>query len=310
MGVTLVTGGTGFLGVHVARSLAERGEDVLVSYRRGFRVPRLLADFMGSRVKAVRCDVLDFPEIVRTIQNNGVRGIVHAANISPYEGSLYQMAKTNIEGTINLLEAASIGHVQKVTYVSSGSVSRTEEESVPIHSDMPISAHKKIGEILSLFYGREFAFPVSIVRPHFIYGPYCMAELTSPLAIINMVEGAATGKPVDLPHINPAAKLDLIHAQDCGNAISLIHLAAKPQHQVYLLSGEKTMTFRDLAKTIKDIVPGSAINLGVEHDGGKGESVPFRYETTRLHTEFGYKHIYPLREGLAQYIKWYQDGQQ
>jgi len=126
-----------------------------------------------------------------------------------------------------------------------------------------------------------------------------------------MVEGAASEKPVDLPHINPAAKLDLVHARDCGNAISLIHLAENPQHQVYLLSGEKTVTFAELAETIKDIVPGFAVALGpVEHDGGKRESAPFRYETTRLHTEFGYKHIYPLKEGLAQYIQWYQEGQQ
>ena len=84
MGTVLVTGGAGFLGKHVARSLADAGEQVVITYRRYFTAPQLLSDIMESKVKAARCDVTDLPELSRVIRDYGVDSIVHLANTNNY----------------------------------------------------------------------------------------------------------------------------------------------------------------------------------------------------------------------------------
>lgn len=154
MGTVLVTGGAGFIGKYIARSLADAGEQVVITYRRYFSAPGLLADVMESRVKAARCDVLDLPELTRVIRDHEIDSIVHAAHISNYEGTIYQAMQTNVLGTINVMEAAAIGSVKKVTYISSVGVQGSESESIPISSPAVgvVTPSKKVGEVLSLYY--------------------------------------------------------------------------------------------------------------------------------------------------------------
>ena len=49
MGTTLVIGGTGSLGIHLGRTLADAGEEVVMTYRRTFHPPELLTDIMGGK---------------------------------------------------------------------------------------------------------------------------------------------------------------------------------------------------------------------------------------------------------------------
>ncbi len=85
MGTVLVTGGAGFLGKYVARSLADAGEQVVITYRRYFQVPQLFSDVMESRVKAVRCDIMDLPELSRVIRDHGVDSIINAVVVNNYD---------------------------------------------------------------------------------------------------------------------------------------------------------------------------------------------------------------------------------
>ncbi|MEK7354542.1 MAG: NAD-dependent epimerase/dehydratase family protein, partial [Chloroflexota bacterium] len=250
MGTVLVTGGAGFLGKYVARSLADAGEKVLITYRRYFSVPRLLADIMESRVKAVRCDVTDLPQLVRVIRDHGVDSIVHLAHISNYEGTIYQMAQTNVMGTINVLEAAAIGSVKRVTYMSVGGVKATsgETESVPIASPASSNAGPaKCGEVLSLYYGATFGISVVIVRggSGSFWGPYDESLIHTLLR--NTIEASAMGKPIDLPHVGREDRLSLIYARDMAAGVSLLHLAPKLQHVVYVIPGGIETSWGEMA---------------------------------------------------------------
>ena len=88
MGAVLVTGGTGFIGIHTAKALADSGNQVVVTYRRTFQPPRLVAGLMDSSIKALRCDALDIPELMKIVRDNQVESIIHFTHISNYEGSI------------------------------------------------------------------------------------------------------------------------------------------------------------------------------------------------------------------------------
>jgi len=317
MGTVLVTGGTGFIGRHTARSLADAGEQVVVTYRRSFRVPQLFSDVIGSRVKAVRCDALDLPEFYRVICDHGVESIVHFTHISLYEGTLYQAMQTNVLGTVNMMEAAAFGSVKKVTYISSGGATTgpegysvgAEDEIVPIASAAGnvVSPSKKAGEVLSLFYGATFGIPVIIVRPGGnSYGPYSESEMDHTKVLRGILEEVLKGKPVDLPHVGKDYQFHLTYVRDMAAGISLVHKAPRNQYRVYCITEEKPTSWGEIAEVIKELVPGSTIKFGRSTLPTRVQPLP---EELRITSEFGFKPKFGLKEGLREYIEWYKNGQ-
>ena len=317
MGTVLVTGGAGFLGKYIARSLADAGDKVLITYRRSFSTPRLLADIMESKVKAVRCDVTDLPELVRVIRDHGVDSIVHAANISNYEAPIYTCLQTNIAGTINVLEAAAIGSVKKVTYISSSSIatshgpdgSATEVESESVNIVSPpvgvVSPSKKVGEVMSLYYGATFGFQVAIVRPGLIYGPYGEGGVRNLKELREVMEGVTAGKPVNLPDIGKDDPVGLVYVRDVGACTALVHRAPKNQHRVYYIAEDKPSSWKEIEAIVKESVPGAKITFGKSSQPARNRALP---EKLNMLSEFGFKPKYGIREGLRELIEWYQSG--
>ena len=316
MGTVLVTGGAGFLGRYIARGLADKGEQVMITYRRSFRTPEVLSDVMGSRVKAVRCDVLDFPELARIIRDNNVDSIVHAAHVSNYEATIFSCLQTNIVGAINVMEAASMARVKKVTYISSSSIAMhgpadssigLESEQVPIVSapTSVVSPSKKIGEVLVNYYGATFGFGVAIIRPGLIYGPYTDTEIGSPGTLKVILEGVIAGKPVSLPDISKNEKVSMVYVRDVAECVALAHEAPKNQHRVYSIDADRTTTWEEIDRIIKDSIPGAKITFGKPNQPPRARDLP---ENLNITSEFGFKPGFGIKEGLREIIDWYQKG--
>ena len=105
----LVTGGLGVIGVRVVRKLLERGiQPVVYDFRPDFW---LMPDLVG-RFEFVAGDVTDFGSVNRVVRDQHIERIVHlAAFIDPDMGKLaFRSFNVNTLGTVNLLEAARLGH--------------------------------------------------------------------------------------------------------------------------------------------------------------------------------------------------------
>jgi dihydroflavonol-4-reductase len=110
---TLLTGGTGFIGSHVARLLLERGDDVRVMVRQGARVDAL----EGLDVKAVQADILDRRSVRRAMR--GVERLFHIAGTTSLVAPRARVMAVNVEGTRIVLEEALRAEVKGVVYTSS-----------------------------------------------------------------------------------------------------------------------------------------------------------------------------------------------
>jgi dihydroflavonol-4-reductase len=171
---TLVTGASGFLGSHVARLLAERGEHVRVLLRATSQT-RLLEDLAVERASG---DLRDATSLAKALA--GVRIVYHvAADYRLWARDPREIYESNVQGTRNLLEAAKRANVEKFVYTSTvGTI------AVPRHGALPdentitsiqemIGAYKR-SKWLAEQEARQAAasgLPVVIVNPTTPVGP-------------------------------------------------------------------------------------------------------------------------------------------
>ena len=109
----LLTGATGLIGSHIARLLAERGDDIRVTVRASSNLEALV----GLDVEKVRADILDRPAIRRALR--GVERVFHAAGTANLALSRARTFAINVEGTRIVLEEALRARVDRVVYTSS-----------------------------------------------------------------------------------------------------------------------------------------------------------------------------------------------
>src|SRR5579872_7472152 len=171
---TLVTGASGFLGGHVVRLLAERGERVRVLLRPASQT-RLLE---GLAVERVWGDLRDPASLEKALA--GVSTVYHvAADYRLWARDPREIYESNVQGTRNLLEAARRAQVGKFVYTSTvGTVAVPRDgvlpdESVVTSVDEMIGAYKR-SKWLAEQEARQAAaagLPVVIVNPTTPVGP-------------------------------------------------------------------------------------------------------------------------------------------
>jgi nucleoside-diphosphate-sugar epimerase len=168
--VVLVTGGGGFLGGAIIRSLVENGETVRSFSRR--RYSRL--DTLG--VEQVQGDLCDADAVAQAC--SGVEVVFHTAAKAGVWGSYQEYYQPNVVGTRNLIRACRTSGVQRLIHTSSPSVvfdgrdMEGVDESVPypdaFHASYPRS--KAIAE-QSVLEAAARGLPAVVLRPHLIWGP-------------------------------------------------------------------------------------------------------------------------------------------
>ena len=166
----LVTGGGGFLGGAIVRSLIARG-DTVRSLSRGDH-PALCA----SGVEHVRGDVADPAAVQRAV--DGCELVFHVAAKAGIWGPYADYYRSNVTGTRNVIAACRACGVRRLVYTSSPSVvfdgrdMEGVDESVPYprHYDAPYPATKAEAERL-VRAANEAALATVALRPHLIWGP-------------------------------------------------------------------------------------------------------------------------------------------
>lgn len=118
----LITGGSGYLAKGLVKPLLEGGADRICLYSRGeYAQARMRAEFKDDpRLRWFIGDVRDRDRLEWAMES--VQHVIHAAALKRIETGAYnpgEMAKTNVDGTVNVIEAARRAKVQKVLLVSS-----------------------------------------------------------------------------------------------------------------------------------------------------------------------------------------------
>ena len=196
----LVTGGAGFIGSNFVRYVLSKYPSYRVitldklTYAGNLDNLSDLEDNPNCRF--VKGDVCD-SDLVNRIVGDGLDAIVHFAAESHVDRSLlnsHPFVRTNVEGTLVLLEAAVRQKVKRFVHISTdevyGDLSGTDAHSV--ETDMlaprsPYAATKAAAEHLVFSYGISHALDVVVTRGSNTYGPYQYPEKIVPLFITNAI---------------------------------------------------------------------------------------------------------------------------
>jgi NAD dependent epimerase/dehydratase len=174
---TLVTGGCGFIGSHLVERLAREGANVRVLDRYGVLPPWDGEYRASAQIDLYLGDVTD-PYFTRAA-TEGVDVVFHLAALIGIPYSYVAPAhyvRTNVEGTLAVLEAVRLESVQRLIHTSTSEVygsARYEpmDEAHPLSAQSPYAATKIGADQLALSYFDAFELPVAILRPFNTYGP-------------------------------------------------------------------------------------------------------------------------------------------
>lgn len=314
MGAILVTGGAGFLGSHLVRALAQRGDGVVAYDIACTGMPPSLADLEG-KIAAVDGDVTDLAHLCRTIQQYRIDRIIHAAAISSMLPSIQRPAlavQVNIAGSMNVLEAMRLFAIERCLHISSEEAyGEALADPIPeghlLEPLTPYGATKVAVEHLGRAYGRFFGTRMFHVRTSYVYG----AGLPRARPPRTFIADALAGRPTVLPQ-GADQRADHTYIRDLVAGTLALLDCPEPHHDAYNIAGGHGTALKKLAALVQDLIPGARIELGpgpLEYVPGVSYPRKGALDIRRARQDFGYSPRYDLRRGLAEYIAWFKRGQ-
>ena len=225
-----VTGAGGFIGSHLAEELARQGADVtaMIHYNAlGSWGNLRFADAEARKsMKVVAGDISDSDFIYRAVEGMDVVFHLGALIAIPFSYvAPRSYVRTNIEGTLNVLEATRRGLAGKMIHTSTSEVYGTAlrepiDEEHPLQGQSPYSASKIGADKLAESYWRSFNTDVVTVRPFNTYGPRQSARAFIP----TIISQAVSQPKIELGALDP--QRDMTYVAD--TVAGFIAAAATP----------------------------------------------------------------------------------
>jgi len=311
----LVTGGAGFIGSHLCERLLHAGHSVWVLddlnpfYDVAIK-KRNLQDLQGLNRSFTFChgDVTDpvvLQELVATVEFEQIIHLAARAGVRPslVEPALYQ--RVNVEGTVNVLEAARKNGVKKVIIASSSSVYGVNgkipfTESDPIFSPVsPYAASKLACEALGHVYHHVYGLEIVLLRFFTVYGPRQRPDL----AIHKFTQLIDSGNPI--PFFG-----DGLNARDytfVSDTIDGIIACTERQFgfEIINLGEAQTVTLNYLV-TLLEYALGKKATL--DRQAIQPGDVPITCaDISKAKKLLGYQPKIKVEEGIPRFVEWYRN---
>ena len=314
MSATLVTGGAGFIGSHVAEALLARGERVVALdnfdpfYAREVKARNLRGALGHERYRFIEGDIRDAELVADTLKGERITRLVHLAAKAGVRPSLLDpqaYLSANVEGTLALLEAARRHEVRKFVFGSSSSVYGAASE-VPFREDQditrpisPYAASKVAGEAYCYAFHHLYSIPMVVLRFFTVYGPRQRPDL----AINKFARLLAAGEPVTM-YGDGTSSRDYTFIADIVAGI-LAALDSDLQFEIINLGSSSPVRLTDLIEAVGEALRAP---VRINREPMQPGDVPRTYACVdKAKRLLGWQPTTSLEEGLKRYLTWMRE---
>jgi UDP-glucuronate 4-epimerase len=313
----LVTGCAGFIGMHCARRLLGRGDEVLgvdnfsPYYAVELKQARLrqLEGARGFRFE--RVDLADARAVQALFEREPAEGVLHLAAQPGVRYSLenpQSYIQSNLVAFANLLEACRRHPPRHLVYASSSSVYGANPNlpwSESANVDHPISlyaATKKANELMAHVYSHLHGLPATGLRYFTVYGPWGRPDM-SPMLFARAI---AEGQPIQVFNHGDMQR-DFTYIDDAVEATIRVldrPPQAQPPYRILNVGNHRPVRLLDYIAALERALGAKAVTEMKPMQPG---DVPATYADTRaLREATGFAPATPLEEGLGRFAEWFR----
>ena len=329
MAKILVTGAAGFIGMHTASRLLDRGDTVVgLDNLNDYYLPQLKLDRLAQLTS---CPGFQFEKVAledrdginRLFKTNTFDSVIHLAAQAGVRYSLTNpqaYVDANLVGFVNILEACRHSQVAHLTYASSSSVygaNRKIPFSVDDRVDHPVSlyaATKKANELMAHTYSHLFGLPTTGLRFFTVYGPWGRPDM----AMWMFTKAILAGKPIDVFN-HGKMKRDFTFVDDIVEGVIRTNdTIPKPlaissdaddsqtaaPYRVYNIGNNQPVELMHLIETLEQALGCTAEKNMLPMQPG---DVPATYANIdALQRDVGFRPSTSIEVGVKKFVDWYK----
>lgn len=328
----LITGAAGFIGMHTAKRLLERGDEVVgVDNINDYYDVKLKQDRLEQlksyeKFRFIKLDIADREVIETLFAKEKFQRVV---NLAAQPGVRYSLKNphayinSNIVGFTNILEGCRHNKVEHLVYASSSSVYGANTNmpfSVHQNVDHPVSlyaATKKASELMAHTYSHLYGLPTSGLRFFTVYGPWGRPDMSPSLFAGAIMEG----RPIDVFNQGKMRR-DFTYIDDIvEGVVRVLDQTATPDaafdtsnpdpgtsyapYRIYNIGNHEPVELMTFIETIENAVGKKAEkNMLPMQDG---DVVATYADIDGLTRAVGFAPSTPLAEGISKFAAWYRD---
>lgn len=317
----LITGGAGFIGSNFIKYMLRKYQDIKITNLDKLTYAGNLKNLIDigndKRYAFIKGDITNVELINSLLKKKKFNIIINFAAESHVDRSMINASpfiKTNIVGTLVLLEAIRCNKIDRFIQISTDEVygstpdkkKFTEESS--LNASSPYSASKASADLICNSYFKSYNVPLIITRSSNNYGPYQFPEKLIPLMIKNAVQGS------ELPVYGNGLNIrDWLYVEDNCEAIDMI-IKNGQIGEIYNIGGNSEKTNIEVVKLICKFIADETGKNEKYFDklikfikNPRGNAHDFRYalNCNKIKRNLGWIPKTDFREGLKKTIKWY-----
>ena len=310
----LVTGGVGFIGSHVCERLLDAGHTVCaLDDLNDFYDPSIKQNTLRelqSRAQSfafVHADITNRIELNEVLSSMPFDQIIHLAARAGVRPSLEQPAlyqRVNVEGTVNLLEAAKECGIKKITIASSSSVYGINSkvpfsEADPIFSTIsPYAASKLACEALGHVYHHVHGMDICMLRFFTVYGPRQRPDL----AIHKFAKLMQTNQPITIFGDGSTSR-DYTYVDDTVEGV-IACTEREFGYEIINLGESQTIKLNRLIELIESAME---IKAEINHQPVQPGDVPITYANIeKAQRLLGYNPKTQIEDGIPKFVEWFR----
>lgn len=310
MSKILITGGAGFIGAHTAKALIDEGEEVVLFddfnsflYSPELKRNRLEHMFTADkRPRVITGNILDAELVEEVFAGEQFDKVLHFAALANPGRSLEtaeEYTLVNVNGTLQILEAARRHDITQVIFAGSSSVYNDEqtpfkEDSYPLRPRSPYGVSKAAAEQYCAMWHDLYDLPITILRFFSVYGPWGRPDMAPHIFAEQILRGETL-------RVTPERRRDFTYIDDIVAGI-VATVERKLQYEVINLGRGEPV---ELGRLIEALEKASGKKAQVqEREAPSGEMRVTYADVSKARKLLGYDPKVSIDEGAAALVEW------